>query len=77
MPMTQSKPPSKPPSKEEMEQARKELDEACVAVEAASKKHEKAAAGLKRTVSDPQFRAVKLPTPSQLDLEVEPLPEKR
>lgn len=66
---------SKPPPKEEMDQARKELEEACAATDVASKKHDAAVAGLKKTISDPKFRAVRLPTPSQL--EVDPLPAKR
>lgn len=63
------KPPSKPPPKEEIEQAKRELDEACEKAEAASEKHTKVAKSLKRTISDPTMRAVKLPTPSQLELE--------
>ena len=69
---TQSKPP---PPKEELDQAKKELAEACEATDVASKKHNEAVTVLKRTISDPKMRAVRLPTPSQLDLE--PAPEKR
>lgn len=67
--MTQQKPTSKPPSKEEFDQAKKELDEACDAAEAAAKKH---AAAVKRTTSDPKLKAVRLPTPSQMELEAAP-----
>jgi hypothetical protein len=73
--MTQST-QSKPPPKEEMDQARKELEEACAATDVASKKHDDAVAGLKRTISDPCMRAVKLPTPSQLELEAAKPPPK-
>ena len=59
---------SKPP-KEELQDAEKEFDEACAKVEAASKRHTQAANGLKRTISDSKMKAVRLPTPSQLDLE--------
>lgn len=66
---TQSKPP--PPG--ELEEARKKFEEACAAIPAASKEHAVAAEGLKKTISDPKFRAVRQPTPSQVELP----PEKR
>lgn len=66
---------SKPPPKEEMDQARKELEEACAATDVASKKHDDAIAGLKKTISNPKLQAVRLPTPSQLELEAKPPPK--
>lgn len=66
---------SKPPPPGELDQARKELEAASAATDIASKQHTDAVAGLKKTISDPKFRAVRLPTPSQL--EVEPPAEKR
>ena len=66
---------SKPPPSEELDEAHKKLVEACAAIPAASEKHASAAAGLKKTISDPKFKAVRQPTPSQL--EVERPPEKR
>ncbi len=76
--MTQQKPTSKPPppTKEEIEQAKRELDEACAQTEVSSKKHAQAAAGLKRTISNPTLQAAKLPTPSQLELEAAKPPPK-
>lgn len=71
--MKPEKPSSIPPkSSEELEAeaacaaARKEFAEA-------AKKHDEAATSLKRTISDPKFRAVRLPTPSEVELP----PEKR
>lgn len=67
--MTQkiSKPP--PPTEEEIERAKREMQEACAQTEAASKKNAQAAEGLKKTISNPKLQAVRLPTPSQLELE--------
>ncbi len=70
---TQSKPPPKKFTEEELVEARKELADACVATDVASKKHDAAVEGLKKTISDPKFRAVRLPTPSEVEL----TPEKR
>lgn len=64
------KPPvSKPPPPGELERAHKEFEEACVATDVASKKHADEVAGLKKTISDPKFKAVRAPTASQLELE--------
>jgi hypothetical protein len=60
-----------PKSAEELE-----ADEACnaarEALAEATKKHEAAATSLKRTISGSQMQAVRLPTPSQLELEAPP-----
>jgi hypothetical protein len=75
--MTQAKPTSKPPPKEEeLEQAKRELEEACAQTEVASKKHEQAVTSLKKTISNPKLQAVKLPTPSQVELEAAKPPAK-
>lgn len=66
---------STPPPSPELVEAKKEFEEACVAVDSASKKHDEAFAEIKKTISDPKFRAVRQPTPSQLKLE--PPPAKR
>lgn len=64
------KPPSKPPpTKEDVERAEREFEEACASVDEKAKKHDHAAKCLKKTISDPKFRAVRIPTPSQLELE--------
>lgn len=66
---------SKPPPPGELEDAHKKFEEACAAIPAASEKHTVAVEGLKKTISDPKFRAVRVPTPSQIELE--PPPAKR
>lgn len=60
---------SKPPPPGELEDAHKKFEEACAAIPAASEKLAAATEGLKKTISDPKFRAVRQPTPSQLELE--------
>jgi hypothetical protein len=62
-----SKPPSNPP--ETQQEADKALEDACEQVSSAAKKHDKVATELKRTISDPKMRAVRLPTPSQMEME--------
>lgn len=72
--MTQ-KPPSMPPkSKEELE-AEKAYDAAIADAHAAAKKLDKSATDRKRTISDQKMRAVRLPTPSQIELDPKLLPK--
>lgn len=73
--MTPQKPSKPPPSEEEITQAKEELATACTQSEAAAKKHEQAAAGLKKTISNPKLQAVRLPTPSQFELEAKEPPK--
>lgn len=70
--MTDKEKRSLPPPSPELDAAKKEFEEACVAVAVASKKHDAEVAGLKRTISDPKFRAVRQPTASQIELEAPP-----
>lgn len=71
----QQKPPSLPPKSKEEIEAEAALEDACAKTEAAAKKLDKETAGLKRTISDSKMRAVRLPTPSQLELEHKLLPK--
>lgn len=74
--MTQSqKPPSLPPkSKEELE-AEAAHEAALAGASAAAKKLDKSATTLKRTISDPKMKAVRLPSPSQIEVEAKPAPK--
>lgn len=68
--------PSRPPPKsKEQEEADKALDAACAEIATRNAELDAAAKSLKRTTSDSKMRAVRLPTPSQLDLD--PLSAKR
>jgi hypothetical protein len=76
--MTQQKPTTKPPpppTEEEVDQAKRELVEASERFDEKAKKHGAAADDLKRTISNPKLQAVRLPTPSQLELEAKPPPK--
>jgi hypothetical protein len=68
--MTQSqKPPSASPKSKEEVDAEAALDAACVSTDEAAKKLDESATKMRRTISDSKMRAVRLPTPSQLELE--------
>lgn len=79
--MASEKPTSKPapsvppPKSKEQEEADKALEAACAEIATQNAELDAAARSLKRTTSDSKMRAVRLPTPSQLDLD--PLPAKR
>jgi hypothetical protein len=64
--MTQKAPSLPPQSPEELE-AEAALDAACKDAKDSAKKLDKVTTGLKRTISDPTMRAVRLPTPSQIE----------
>jgi hypothetical protein len=66
--MTQKSPSLPPKSPEELE-AEAALEAACEGAKDSAKKLDKETAGLKRTISDHKMKAVRLPTPSQLELE--------
>jgi hypothetical protein len=63
------KPPSLPPKSQEELEAEAALEAACVDTVEAAKKLDKSATGLKRTISDSKLKAIRLPTPSQLELD--------
>jgi len=68
-----SKPkPSVPPSSKEQEDAEKALEAACADVTAASAELDAAARKLKRTTSDQKMKAVRLPMPSQHEVDSPP-----
>jgi hypothetical protein len=67
--MTQQKPPSLPPKSKEEIEAEKALETACAETAEAAKKLDRSATTLRRTISDQKMKAVRLPTPSQLDVE--------
>lgn len=73
-PTSKSK-PSVPPKSKEQEEADAALDAACAGVTQAGVELDATATRLKRTISEQKMKAVRLPTPSQLDLE--PMPAKR
>jgi len=62
----QSMPPKKTKEEEEAEAA---LEAACAATSAAACELDASAKKLRRTVSDTKLQAVRLPTPSQVELE--------
>lgn len=72
--MTQ-KPPSMPPKSKEEIEAEKALEAAIADTHKAAKKLDESATGLKRTISDSKMRAVRLPTPSQVELDPKLLPK--
>jgi hypothetical protein len=74
-PTSQPTPSVPPPKSKEQEEADKALDAACQGVAAAGAELDASAKSLKRTISDSRMRAVRLPTPSQLDLEA-PAPKR-
>mgnify|MGYP001571450302 CR=1 FL=1 len=63
---------SVPPKSTEELEADAAHDAACASAKEAAQKLDATAAGLKRTISDSKMKAVRLPTPSQLDLESPP-----
>jgi hypothetical protein len=69
--MTQStpKPPSLPPKSKEEEEAEAKFDAACVGTDEAAKKLDASATKTRRTISDSKMRAVRLPTPSQIEID--------
>ena len=73
--MTPEKTSVPPKSAEEIE-ADAALDAACESANAAAKRLDASATSLKRTISG-QMQAVRLPTPSQLELDVSRAPEKQ
>lgn len=68
--MTLPEKSSVPPKSAEEEEADAAFDAACQGAHVAAKKLDASATSLKRTVSDSKMQAVRLPTPSQLELEV-------
>lgn len=66
---------SNPPKSAEELEADAAFEAACEDVKKEAKKLDASATSLKRTISDQKLKAVRLPTPSQLELE--PLPQKR
>lgn len=69
--MTPEKKSLPPKSQEELE-ADAAHDAACEDAKQAAKRLDASAEGLKRTISDSKMKAVRWPTPSQLDLESPP-----
>jgi hypothetical protein len=68
--MTQSqKPPSLPPKSKEEEEAEAKLDAACAGTAEAAKKLDASTTKIRRTISDQKMKAVRLPTPSQLEID--------
>lgn len=72
--MTQ-KPPSLPPKSPEEIAAEKAFDEAIAGTCEAAKKLDKSATDRRRTISDQKLRAVRLPTPSQIEVDPKLLPK--
>lgn len=66
---------SLPPKSEEEIEADAAHEAACEAAKDAAKRLDASAAGLKRTISASKMQAVRLPTPSEMDLEA-PAPTK-
>jgi DNA invertase Pin-like site-specific DNA recombinase len=72
---TQQKPPSLPPKSKEEIEAEQALEAACAKTTEAAKKLDTSATTLRRTISDSKMRAVRLPTPSQLEHDAKPPPK--
>ena len=62
-------PPSLPPKSKEEIEAEAALDAACVEAAEAARRLDKTTTTLKKTISDSKMKAVRLPTPSQLELD--------
>jgi hypothetical protein len=72
-PPTLVKPPTTiPPKSNEELEADAAFDAACEDVKLEAKKLHASATSLKRTVSDSKMQAVRLPTPSQIEMEAQP-----
>ena len=73
--MTQQKPTSMPPASPEQLEADEALKIARAEHAAAAERLTESSKEAKRTISDPKMKAIRLPTPSHLELE--PPPAKR
>ena len=74
-PTSKPAPSVPPPKSKEQEEADKALEAACAEIATQNAELDAAAKSLKRTTSDSKMQAVRLPMPSQFDLE--PSPAKR
>lgn len=73
--MTEKEKPPKssvPPKSHEEVEAEAAFDAACRDMKETAQKLDASASRLKKTISDSKMRAVRLPTPSQLELEPQP-----